>query len=302
MEKMMLSPAEIYDETINIGIKKAKKSTLRQTFLSGILAGAFIALGGFAAVIASHSIDNYSLSKLVAGSVFPVGLILVLICGAELFTGNSLLVVAYAEKKITPFELVKNLTTVYFGNMVGAVLVALLLYGAHSFGGNDNLVGSYMLGVAYKKSHMGIGAAFFSGILCNFLVSMAVWGSYGARNVIGKIFMAWFPVMAFIISGFEHSVANMYYFAAGLLIKLDPEIVLKSGLTAEQVAGINMTSIVNNLISVTAGNLISGMVFVGIAYWSIYKPTHEIKKKDPDRPLYNQNPLANNLLFDWKHD
>lgn len=298
MEKMMLSPAEIYEETINVGIKKAKKSTLKQTFVSGILAGAFIAFGAFAAVIASHSVENYGLSKLVAGSVFPVGLILVLICGAELFTGNSLLVVAYAEKKITPFELVKNLTTVYFGNMVGAVLVALLLYGSHSFAGNHNAIGAYLLGAAYKKSHLGIWTALFSGVLCNFLVSMAVWGSYGARDIIGKIFMAWFPVMAFIISGFEHSVANMYYFAAGLLIKLNPEIVSSSGLTAEQVAGINATSIVNNLISVTAGNLISGMVFVGIAYWSIYKPTHEIDDNDDNK----KNPLSNNLLFDWKHD
>lgn len=296
MEKMMLSPAEIYEETINIGIKKAKKSTLRQTFVSGVLAGAFIALGGFAAVIASHSIENYSLSKLISGSVFPVGLILVLICGAELFTGNSLLVVAYAEKKITPFELIKNLTTVYFGNMAGAILVSFLLFASHSFSGNDNMVGAYILNLSYKKSHLGIVPALFSGILCNFLVSMAVWGSYGARNVIGKIFMAWFPVMAFIISGFEHSVANMYYFSAGLFLKLDSAIVSSSGLSADQISGINMTSIVNNLISVTVGNLISGMVFVGLAYWSIYKPAHDNRNND------KQKPTSSNILFDWKHD
>ena len=269
MEKSMLSPKEVCNYVENVGVQKANNKFI-QTLILGILAGAFIAIGGFAAAMASHSIENVGVAKLVSGVVFPVGLMLVLICGAELFTGNCLLTVAYAQNKITLKEMLKNWTIVYFANLIGALIIVVLIYYSGLLSTNGGKLGGYAIKVAAYKCGLTFTQAFTSGILCNLVVSLAVWGSYAAKDVVGKVFISFFPIMAFVIAGFEHCVANMYYLLLGVFAKTNPAYVELSHQTADKVANINFTHIVQNLIPATLGNIVGGGIFVGLAYWLIY--------------------------------
>lgn len=270
MDNPMLSPKEICNYVENMGVQKANNKFI-QTLILGMLAGAFIAIGGFSAAVASHSIQNVGIAKLVAGIVFPVGLMLVIICGAELFTGNCLLTVSYAQKKITLKKLIKNWTIVYFANFLGSFIIVILIYYSGLLSTNEGKLGGYAIKVAAYKCGLTFGQTFTSGILCNFVVSLAVWGSYAARDVVGKVFISFFPIMAFVIAGFEHSVANMYYLLLGVFAKTNPVYVEMSHQTSEKVANINFIHIVQNLIPVTLGNIVGGGIFVGLAYWLIYK-------------------------------
>ncbi|MHC1681601.1 MAG: formate/nitrite transporter family protein [Clostridiaceae bacterium] len=271
MEGKMLKPYEICDEAIHTGIKKANY-TLIQAILLGVLAGAFIALGGFAAAMASHGIENAGVAKLVAGAIFPVGLMLVLICGGDLFTGNCLMSVALVEKKITLKGMMKNWVLIYLGNFLGALLIAFLIFNTGLLSTNSNLLGGYAVKVAANKANLTFVQALCGGILCNILVAIAVWGAYAAKDIVGKIFIIWFPVMAFIIGSFEHCVANMYYFSIGFMAKNNPSFIENSHLSADKLAGLNLQNVIfNNMIPATIGNIIGGSVFVGLAYWGIYK-------------------------------
>ena len=276
MDNNFLSPKEIVNYVEGVGIDKAGKK-ISQTLILGILAGVFIALGAFAAGVASHSIENYGVAKLVAGVVFPVGLILVLVCGAELFTGNTLLSVAYFGKKISFKAMMKNWSLVYIGNFIGSIAIVLMLVYSGALDTNSGLFGAYALKTATKKVSLTFGQALFSGILCNILVSIAVWGSYAAKDVIGKIWMTVIPIMAFIISGFEHSVANMYYLFIGLVAKGNPAFVEGSHMTSEQLANLDIVGIVQNLIPVTIGNIIGGALVVAGLYWIIFRKAYAIK-------------------------
>lgn len=281
MEKSMIKPADICDEISNVYSKKAEYPILKSCFL-GLLAGAFISLGGFAASLASHSIENVGVAKFVAGAIFPVGLILVLLCGTDLFTGNILLTVPLADKKIKLSQLGKNWLIIYFSNFVGAFIIAFLIFSSGSLDTNSYHLGAYALKVAATKATLPFGKAFASGILCNILVCIAVWISYSAKDIAGKILAIWFPIMAFIVGGFEHCVANMYYFSVAMLAKSNPayaEALAKSlNLSPEQVAEklshINIESIISNLIPVTLGNIVGGGFFVGLAFWMAYKYGH----------------------------
>lgn len=274
----MLSPKEIGSYVENVGVQKANNKFI-QTLILGMLAGAFVSIGGFSSAVASHSIENVGVGKLVAGIVFPVGLMFVLICGAELFTGNCLLTVAYAQKKISLKKMVKNWTIVYFANFIGAFVIAFLLYHSGLLGTNEGKLGGYAIKVAAYKCGLNFTQIFTSGILCNFVVSLAVWGSYAAKDVTGKVAIAFFPIMAFVIAGFEHCVANMYYLSLGLFAKTNPAYIELSHQTAEKVANINLAYIVQNLAASTLGNIVGGGVFVGLAYWLIYIKT-ESKNTD----------------------
>jgi formate/nitrite transporter len=280
MEKPMLSPKETCDYVASVGIKKANNQFV-QTLILGMLAGAFIAIGGFSAAMASHSIENVGVAKLVAGIIFPVGLMLVLICGGELFTGNCLLTIAYARKKITLKKMLKNWTIVYFANFLGAFIIVVLIYYSGLLSTNGGKLGGYVIKVAANKCGLTFTQAFTSGILCNFVVSLAVWGSYAAKDVVGKVFISFFPIMAFVIAGFEHCVANMYYLLLGAFAKTNPAYVELSHQTAQKVANINFTHIVQNLIPATLGNIVGGGIFVGIAYWLVYMnvSTKEVDNK-----------------------
>lgn len=268
MNKSMLTPVEITEYVEGVGIKKANNKTV-QTILLAILAGVFIALGAYGSSVASHSIDNVGLQKVVAGTVFPVGLMLVLICGAELFTGNSLLSIAWAEKKITTSQMLKNWVLVFIGNFIGAILIAVLVNAAGLL--NTGNVGGYAIKVAATKANLGFGAALASGVLCNVIVCLSVWGSYAAKDVTGKVLMGFFPIFAFVIAGFEHCVANMYYFSIGLLAKMNPVFVEASHVAPEKLENLNILGVFKNLLPVTLGNIIGGAVLIGLTYWFIYK-------------------------------
>lgn len=288
MEKRMLTAPEICEETIKIGIKKGMKTKFYQTLILAILAGAFIAFGAFVAAVGSHGIGDYGLSKFVAGALFPIGLVLVLVCGAELFTGNTLLIQAYMEREISLFQFLKNLVTVYLGNFIGAVLIALLIFFSGLLLSNDSMLGAYAIKTAQYKGSLSFMNSLASGILCNFLVCLAVWGSYAAKDVAGKILIIWVTIMTFITSGFEHCIANMYYFSIGLLAKLDSSIIAASPLSAEKIDSLNIGSAVGNIIPVTIGNIIGGMLFVGIAYWLVYI---RIPKKHENESINLKNEL-----------
>jgi formate/nitrite transporter len=271
MEKRMLKPIEICDEIVNVYEHKAHYPVLKSIML-GVLAGAFIALGGFAAAVSSHSIENYGLSKLVSGAVFPVGLIMILIAGADLFTGNILLTVPLIDGKINTRLLLKNWTIIYLSNFIGALLVAIMIYNAGALDGNSFKIGGYALKVAINKASITPMKAIFSGILCNFLVCLAVWLSFAAKDIVGKIFAIWFPIMAFIIGGFEHSVANMYYFSVGFLAKNNVDYANSLQISKEKIEHLNIGDvIINNMIPVTIGNIIGGGIMIGIAFWIAFK-------------------------------
>jgi formate transporter len=277
MEGKLLTPAEIYAETIYVGVKKGKNHSL-QTLILGILAGVFVSFGAYASSMASHSIENPGIAKLVAGVVFPVGLMLVLICGGELFTGNTLMSVAFMEKKITLKQMVKNWTIVYFANFIGAVFIAFLIFTTGLLDTNSGKLGGYAIKIAANKANLNFTQAFVSGILCNIIVCLSVWGSYAAKDVAGKVLMAFFPILAFVIMGFEHSVANMYYFSIGLMSKMNPSYVEASHVTADKLSKLDLAHVIGNLVPVTLGNIIGGAVFVGIAYWGVYRFAAELNK------------------------
>lgn len=274
----MLKPNEICDEAIHTGIKKANY-TLLQAILLGVLAGAFIGVGAFAAALSSHGVENVGVAKLIAGAVFPVGLMLVLICGADLFTGNCLMAVALVEKKITFKKMMRNWGIIYFTNFLGALLIAFLIYNSGLLSTNADKLGGYAVKVAANKANLTFVQSLSSGILCNFLVAIAVWGAYAAKDIVGKIAIIWFPVMAFIIGGFEHCVANMYYFSIGIMAKMNPSFLENSHLSPEKLAGLNIKNIIfNNMIPATIGNIIGGSIFIGLSYWAIYKYDSSSKK------------------------
>lgn len=269
MDKKMLTPPEITNYVEEVGIKKANNKTA-QTLLLAILAGMFIAMGAYGASMASHSItNNVGVQKVVAGVVFPVGLLFVLICGAELFTGNALLSIAWAEKKITLGQMFKNWTLVFIGNFIGSIIIAALIFYAGLL--STGTLGGYAIKVAATKASISFGPALASGILCNIIVCFCVWGTYAAKDVTGKVLMGFVPIFVFVISGYEHVVANMYYFTIGLLAKTNAAFIEASHVTPEKLSHLTVGGIFNNLIPVTIGNIIGGAVFVGLAYWAIYK-------------------------------
>lgn len=283
MEKLMLSPLEITEYVEEMGVKKAKNRT-SQTLLLGMLAGIFIALGAYGSAVASHSITNFGLQKVIAGIVFPVGLLFVLICGSELFTGNCLLSVAVAQKRISISDMIRNLSLVYIGNFIGAAIIAGLVYGAGLLELNGGAVGGYAIKVAATKANLTLSQGFFSGILCNIIVCLSVWGTYAAKEVPGKVLMGFIPIFVFVIAGFEHCVANMYYFSIGLLAKGNALFVKSSHITAEKLSNLTIKGAAHNLLPVTLGNMLGGAIMVGMTYWLIYKKLpykkHITNKKD----------------------
>lgn len=269
MEKIIVAPVELPDEASKAGIKKAK-SGFFQLLILGVFAGMFIAFGGFSAATISHSIENVGLSKFAGAVVFPTGLILVLICGGELFTGNTLMSVSFLERKISLKELLRNWIIVYLANFIGAFLIAYLIFNSGSLNINGGKLGAYVIKAAANKGGLSFKQAFTSGILCNILVCLAVWGSYAAKDIAGKILIIWFPIMTFVLSGFEHSVANMYYFSIGILAKSNQQFVEMSHIGGK-IANVDFVHAVKNLVPVTLGNIVGGALFIGAAYWLTYK-------------------------------
>ncbi|WP_102399607.1 formate/nitrite transporter family protein [Haloimpatiens massiliensis] len=270
MENNILNPLEIREAVIKSGEEKAKIK-LGSGIILGILAGAFIAIGGSAAAVASHSVNNVGLSRLVSGVVFPVGLMMVLICGAELFTGNNLMIIPALEGRIKFKDMFRNWIIIYISNFIGATIVSFLIFRSGMLDISGGQVGATLIKVAANKSGLSFSTAFTSGIMCNIIVCLAVWGAYAAKDVISKIIMPWFLIMAFVVCGFEHCVANMYYLTIGMFAKTNVLYVQASALGADKLALLGGKSFINNLIPVTLGNIVGGAVLIGGAYFLAYK-------------------------------
>ena len=269
-----LLPQEIAEKAEAIGIQKTRRDAV-SLFVLGILAGAFIALGAmFATTVlagASPALP-FGVSRLLAGMVFSLGLILVVAGGAELFTGNALMVMAVAAGKLRLAEMLRAWTIVYLGNFVGAVGTALLVFLSGQYLIGDGSVAAVALKIGAQKAALPIGHAFFLGILCNVLVCLAVWLSLGARSVTDKILAVVFPISAFVAAGFEHSVANMYFIPLALMIKWFAPSSLWITLAASSTdyADLTVAGFFTNLVPVTIGNIVGGGVLVGIVYWFVY--------------------------------
>jgi formate/nitrite transporter len=265
-----LLPAEIAQRAEEVGVKKAALDTASLLALA-VLAGAFIALGAMLATVASAGaagILPFGVTRLLAGLVFCLGLILVVLAGAELFTGNNLIVMAWASRKISTAALLRNWGIVYLGNFVGALATALLLFLTRQYTFGGGAVGQTALSIANAKVNLDFVQAVALGIMCNALVCVAVWLTFGARTASDKILAILFPITAFVAAGFEHSIANMYFIPLGWFIKqFDPAFAANTGL---DLTNLTPAGFLENLIPVTIGNIIGGVVMVAGVYWFVY--------------------------------
>jgi formate/nitrite transporter len=271
MDLPMFTPPQIAEKLGDVCQGKCR-TPMKKFFVLAILAGAFIAFGAqLSIIVGSDATLGFGFTKFIAGVVFSVGLMLVVVAGAELFTGDNLIVISALEKKVRWGELLKTWIAVYLGNLVGSVLIALLLYWSGLWSMNGNLVGAAALKIAGTKVGLTFVQGLVRGILCNWLVCLAVWMATSSKDVIGKLFAVFFPVMAFVASGFEHSVANMFFIPYGILLKSVPKVVEATGKTLADYAGLNWVTLwTKNLIPVTIGNIIGGAFFVGFIYWFVY--------------------------------
>ena len=256
----MNSPAEIARNYINIGIKKVKLPYIKM-FILGIYAGMFIASGGICSTICSYRLTGGD-GRFISGLVFPIGLMLVLCAGAELFTGNCLLIIPLCCKKITIGEMLISWLIVYIGNFVGGIIMAFFVVYGHVPNLFENSIAQYLVNTATMKTTLSFGDAFVKGILCNFMVCLSVWLSFAAKDFFSKIAGLWTPILLFISCGYEHVVANMFYIPAGLFSSYEydlPRPDLDWG-----------RLFYKNLIPVTLGNICGGVILVGLGYWYVY--------------------------------
>lgn len=264
------APAAVADAvTRMVGVQKARLPLFNLGVL-GILAGAYIGFGGALATLVGHDAARYiglGLSQMVVGGVFSVGLMLVVIAGAELFTGNNLMMASFLGGEIKVRELLEKWAIVYVANLVGSLLLVWIMYSSGLWRMGGLGVGVKALAIANAKVNLSFGEALFRGIGCNWLVCLAVWMAATARQTISKIFAIFFPIMAFVALGFEHCVANMYFIPMGLLLK-GTEVLAQSGLTVRNLTWASCA--MRNLLPVTIGNMVGGAIFVAALYWSVY--------------------------------
>lgn len=262
MEKRFLAPKEIANTMINVGVGKANLKTTTMIYL-GILAGIYIGFGGLANTIISQTLGNIDpgLAKFAGAAVFPVGLMLVVVAGAELFTGNNLMTLAVMNKKITLLQMFRNWGTVWVANLVGSVLLALIVF----YGGVlDGDAGTKAIAIAESKASLDVMTLIFRGILCNILVVLAVWMATSSQDIISKLFSCWFPVMLFVLCGFEHSIANMFFIPMGMLLG----------------AKVTMVALIKNLVFVTIGNILGGAITIPFLYQNAYlKEEKQVSKQ-----------------------
>ncbi|PKL47510.1 MAG: FdhC protein [Nitrospira bacterium HGW-Nitrospira-1] len=269
------TPLQIAKTVVNAGKTKASLPIL-QMFVLGILAGCYIAFGGeLATMIITGTAEKLglNLTRFMAGAVFSVGLMLVVIGGAELFTGNSLMILGLFTGRLSLKGLLRNWVVVYIANFLGALLLVYIIYKSGLLHTGNNAVGMTALKIAVDKVNLTWAEAFYRGIGCNWLVCLAVWLAFASEDIAGKILGIFFPIMAFVASGFEHSVANMYFIPLGIVLKSDAamsNVVTALGSRAEALTWGGF--VLNNLIPVTLGNLVGGTIFVGGAYFIVFGP------------------------------
>jgi formate transporter len=266
-----LIPSEMAQRAESIGVKKVEMPAM-SIFILAILAGAFIALGAiFATTVATGTGDalSFGVSKLLTGFAFCLGLILVVVAGAELFTGNNLIVMAWASGKVSSQSLLRNWLIVYIGNFIGAISTAILMFFTQQYTFAGGAVGSTALAIANGKVNLDFTQALALGILCNALVCIAVWLTFSARTTLDKIAAIIFPITAFVAAGFEHSIANMYFVPIALFIKIfDADYTAAQSMDLSNLTWGNF--LVNNLLPVTIGNIIGGALLVAAVYWFVY--------------------------------
>lgn len=270
-----LIPPQMADKAESVGIKKSNLD-FWTLFALSVLAGGFVAMGALfstTVVAGASGVVPYGLARLAGGLVFCLGLILVVVAGAELFTGNSLIVMAWADRKVSTGRLLRNWVIVYLGNFVGAIITAGLIFlsGQYAFGGGS--VGANALAIANTKCLLPFVQAVVLGILCNALVCVAIWLTFSARSLTDKVLAVIFPISAFAAAGFEHSVANMYFIPMGLFIRAGagPEFWAAIGKNPADYPAVTWYNfLVTNLLPVTIGNIVGGAVMVGLVYWFVY--------------------------------
>ncbi|KKY01526.1 FdhC protein [Paraclostridium benzoelyticum] len=250
MDKSFLAPIQIANATVESGIKKSKLST-KKSLLLGILAGLFIGLGALGNILISQTIKDPGLAKFAGASIFPIGLMLVVVCGAELFTGNNLMSMAVMDKKITIKEMIRNWVLVYIANFIGAIILVAFIYFSDTLV-KDAAIKS--MNIAQSKAILGFTSAFLKGVMCNIIVVLAVWFATAGKDIVSKIFACWFPIMLFVLCGFEHSIANMFFIPMGMALGADVSIL----------------QLIFNLIAVTLGNIVGGAIIVPYIYYNCY--------------------------------
>ena len=260
------SPAEIKEAVEKVGVKKANLPFLA-SFMLAVIAGGSIGLGAlYYTVIVSDAGLSFATARVMGGVVFSLGLVIVLVGGAELFTGNNLIVMAWASGHVSTKEMLRNWVIVYFGNLIGAVGLVVLVFFSHHLDMNGGRVGLSILNTAVAKIQPDAVTLFFKGVLCNLLVCLAVWLAYAGRSVTDKVVALVFPVSAFIAAGFEHCVANMYFLPLAWLMTRTGNVPADFDASV-----ITMTGIIHNLVPVTLGNIVGGAGLVGAMYWTIYR-------------------------------
>jgi formate/nitrite transporter len=266
-----LLPAQMAERAEAVGVTKATSPAV-SLFVLAVLAGAFIALGcDFFTTVTTDSGLGYGPSRLLGGLAFSLGLFLVVVAGAELFTGNNLVVIAWASRRVPTALLLRNWGIVYAGNLVGAVATALLVFVSGQWRFNDHAVGANALRIANAKVNLGLEEALALAVLCNGLVCLAVWLCYSARSTTDKAVSVLFPITAFVASGFEHSIANLYFVPLGLLLKEKPDVVAAAAIDEADLGNLTLVDfVVRNLVPVTIGNVIGGALLVGAVYWFVY--------------------------------
>ncbi len=277
-------PQGIAQKAEAAGVTKGKLNTL-STVLLGILAGVFIGLGAMLyTVVTTNTGLGFGLNKLLGGVVFCLGLILTVVAGAELFTGNSLVVMSWISGRTKFTRLLRNWGLVYVANLVGSLSLVGLMYLTSQWAFSNNAVGANALLIANSKVNLGFGEALVRGILCNALVCLAIWLCFSARTVVDKIMAIMFPITAFVAAGFEHSIANMYFIPMGILMTGQPAVTEAAGVTAGSLSNLTWTGFVGNLIPVTIGNVIGGGILIAAVYWLAYMRSERTVEVMSTRP------------------
>jgi formate/nitrite transporter len=259
------SPAEIQDAIETVGVKKANMPLL-PCFMLAVVAGGSIGLGAlYYTIVASDAGLSFATVRVVGGLVFTLGLAIVLVAGAELFTGNNLIVMAWASSKISTRDVLRNWAIVYCGNLVGALGLVVLVLFSHHLDMNGGRIGLSILNTAVGKISPDCVTLFFKGVLCNLLVCLGVWIAYAGRSVTDKIVGLILPISAFVAAGFEHCVANMYFLPLAWLMTIAGKV--PDGFDASV---ITIPGVIHNFVPVTLGNIVGGSGFVGFVYWTIY--------------------------------
>jgi formate/nitrite transporter len=275
------APAEMAQRVLKVGVAKARLPVADSLVLA-VLAGAFIGLGAAFSTLATTSpAMGFGPARVLGGVTFSLGLILVVVAGAELFTGNNLVAMAWASRQITTRQVARNWILVYIGNFFGSVGTALLIFWSGTWALNDNAVAVHALGIAAVKCDLEWTEAFVRGILCNALVCLAVWLCNSARSTTDKILAIIWPIAGFVALGFEHCIANMYFIPLGILLKGNPALMEAIGAGSSPYPALNVEGLTANLVPVTLGNIVGGTLLVAGVYWFAYLRPKGKEEGDP---------------------